>query len=355
MIAPAITKSIIPKSEVMSRYSRTFFAISVAFIPFISSCVTEDEVSCEEEYRAHIVYDYDMAFADAFPHDATPISLWLFPQGTCLPPFHSSYTKEELKEMNYTLPLDVEPGIYDILVWGGVDAASPFSFSKEKGEGDIGVRLRLEGEESPVSDRFLGLLYHGLLRNIELKESKGEEIEQTVTIPLTRDTHLVNVMLQSIDGTPLPEDEFEVSIINSDNSILGSDNLPDEGPLFTYLPFKVSQIATDFQDIEGVDETFTSVSALLEEFSVSRIMKDAKMILSVRNLENGREIIRIPLAQYLLLVKGEYGVSMTDQEYLDRQYLYTLTFFIDANREWYVKGGIYINSWHVVPPQTESF
>ncbi len=51
------------------------------------------------------------------------------------------------------------------------------------------------------------------------------------------------------------------------------------------------------------------------------------------------------------MVKGEYNKSMSDQDYLDRQDDYTMTFFIDSENRWYTHAGIYINSWYVVPRQ----
>ena len=62
--------------------------------------------------------------------------------------------------------------------------------------------------------------------------------------------------------------------------------------------------------------------------------------------------MRIPLIDYLLLIKGHYG-NMGDQEYLDRQDDYSILFFLDHGKNWYIAGGIYINSWAVVPPQNE--
>ena len=53
----------------------------------------------------------------------------------------------------------------------------------------------------------------------------------------------------------------------------------------------------------------------------------------------------------MLMVKGEYNKSMSDQDYLDRQDDYTMTFFIDSENRWYTHAGIYINSWYVVPRQ----
>ena len=51
------------------------------------------------------------------------------------------------------------------------------------------------------------------------------------------------------------------------------------------------------------------------------------------------------------MVKGEYNRAMTDQDYLDRKDSYTMMFFVDADRNWYIAGGVYINGWRIVPPQ----
>ena len=47
------------------------------------------------------------------------------------------------------------------------------------------------------------------------------------------------------------------------------------------------------------------------------------------------------------MLKDGYGHEMTDQEYLDRQDDYTLTFFLDRNQKW-IGTSIIINSWKVV-------
>ena len=74
-------------------------------------------------------------------------------------------------------------------------------------------------------------------------------------------------------------------------------------------------------------------------------------ILHIRNRETGEDVFRIPIADYALLVKGYYRQDMGDQEYLDRQDEYTMTFFLDEG-EW-VSSVIYINSWRVVLNNTE--
>jgi hypothetical protein len=58
-------------------------------------------------------------------------------------------------------------------------------------------------------------------------------------------------------------------------------------------------------------------------------------------------VLSIPLIEYALLVKGNYNRNMSNQEYLDRQDEYNLTFFLDESGEW-ISSSIIVNSWKVV-------
>ena len=74
-------------------------------------------------------------------------------------------------------------------------------------------------------------------------------------------------------------------------------------------------------------------------------------ILKVIDLLEDKVVLSIPLIDYALLVKGNYNKAMSNQDYLDRQDEYTMTFFLDEG-EW-VSSVIYINSWRVVLNNTE--
>ncbi|MDE5790800.1 MAG: FimB/Mfa2 family fimbrial subunit, partial [Muribaculaceae bacterium] len=131
--------------------------------------------------------------------------------------------------------------------------------------------------------------------------------------------------------------------------------LPDE-PL-TYHPWSLSGGTASFFPEDQPDlstRAQTDVNAVVGELTVGRLMADRRkdVALTVRNSHTGANILSIPLIDYLLLVKGHYysenGISpMSDQEYLDRQDDYPLTFFLDENDHW-IKTVIYINSWRVV-------
>ena len=68
--------------------------------------------------------------------------------------------------------------------------------------------------------------------------------------------------------------------------------------------------------------------------------------------DKGETVLSIPLIDYALLIKGYYNRDMSDQEYLDRQDEYNLTFFLDENNHW-ISSSIIINSWRVVLSETE--
>jgi len=69
-------------------------------------------------------------------------------------------------------------------------------------------------------------------------------------------------------------------------------------------------------------------------------------VLTITNGE-GEKVLSIPLIDYALLVKGFYNRDMDNQEYLDRQDEFNMTFFLDEDDRW-VDSYIIINSWKVV-------
>ena len=117
--------------------------------------------------------------------------------------------------------------------------------------------------------------------------------------------------------------------------------------MVTYSAWHQSTGSADIEDVKAV----TSVSVALAELTIGRIRAGKSPVLHVRNRENGEDVLRIPVADYALMVKGQYREKMGDQEYLDRQDEYTMTFFLERG-EW-LSTVIYINSWRVVLNNSE--
>ena len=100
-------------------------------------------------------------------------------------------------------------------------------------------------------------------------------------------------------------------------------------------------------DIYNGKTRATSVGVAVAEMTTGRLMADKRPILVVRNLEEDKVVLSVPIVDYALLVKGNYNRDMSDQEYLDRQDEYSMTFFLDEAGDW-VSSTIIVNSWRVV-------
>jgi len=55
---------------------------------------------------------------------------------------------------------------------------------------------------------------------VELEEAKDRPFDQTVTMPLMKDTKLISVMLQHVNGKAIGQDDFTIRI-EAQNSKLG--------------------------------------------------------------------------------------------------------------------------------------
>ncbi|MDE6469286.1 MAG: FimB/Mfa2 family fimbrial subunit, partial [Muribaculaceae bacterium] len=62
-----------------------------------------------------------------------------------------------------------------------------------------------------------------------------------------------------------------------------------------------------------------------------------------------------PLERTLLLYKAQFHASMADDEYLDREDDYNITFILDKNNNWNRAAMIYINNWATLPVQYQEW
>lgn len=315
----------------------------------LTGCITEDLQKCPNDYRLRIVYDRNMLNADAFASQVHSVDIQVFDHSTGLPVCRHCESGEALASGDYTVSLPVPPGNYDILCWGGMAEGSSFSHTTPSAEAlpQQGLLLNAHGG---VSDKRLNDLYHGLRYNVSFFDNNntGSLDSQIQTIRLTKDTNRVNVILMNLDGTEMRDDDFEITITSA-NGDMGYDNVLLPGRQITYKPWSISPIAGD---ITGDVSTQSAISA---EFSLSRLTGDTESRLDVVRHSDGERIISVPLEDNLLLYKGEYYAYMTDDEYLNREDDYTITFILDANNNWDRAAMIYINKWATLPVQYQDF
>lgn len=337
------------------RFRNLAFSAFVMILIF-SSCeklkIYDDGVECRAVLALKFVYDYNIKYADAFPHEVKSMNVWAFDSDTGDLVWSEAMSNEMLAETGYVLETPLGDGKYDFVTWCGLPDSPEFTLGSytPANKEELDVYLTAMQENAGISDREFSGLYHGMEMNVEFRIPKNRHIYKEVTLNVMKDTKNVRVLLQHLDGSPIKEEDFEAKI-EARNGYLdwNNDVLENTSPV-VYTPWGVKYGVTGS---DNGSRAITSISTLLFEMSTSRLMRDRDVYLTITRKTDDTEIIHINLADYFIMVKGHYGV-MTDQEYLDRQDDYSIMFFIDENNNWYRAQGIYINSWVVVPPQDEN-
>ena len=150
-------------------------------------------------------------------------------------------------------------------------------------------------------------------------------------------------------------DKDKFILTNTDtNGSMNWDNtlLPDEPVTFYAWHTDTGEAGMDTQSEETQTASRAAFSAAIAELTVPRLVKGQETRLAVTNKETGITVFSIPLIDYALLVKGFYNRDMDDQEYLDRQDVHDMVFFLDEDGRW-LDAYIYINSWKVMLQNSE--
>lgn len=326
---------------------------AVALLLTLASCdsvIYDDEGDCTVTYRLQFRYDWNMKFADAFPHEVTSVAVYAFDKdGTLV--WQKTDKGDALAEDGYSMTLDLPAGDYDLVAWCGLDnAAQEESFTVPQmtvgtsKKSDLTCRMNRQqaADGSFYVDRDLYALYHGTLSvNLPKNLDGGEYV---YTMPLVKDTNHLRVILQHLSGEDVDVSKFTFTLEDA-NGYMAYDNslLADNNIVYRAWNTESGEAGVD-TDVSA--RAVTSVKVAIADLTTARLMTDRQMFLTIRNAE-GETVVRVPFIDYALLVKGYYNRDMSDQEYLDRQDEWSMTFFLDANDRW-LSSSILINSWRVV-------
>lgn len=327
---------------------KRFFVLLIVLAGFMAtaceSAIFDEEGDCSVNYRIRFKYDMNMKFADAFNNCVGSVHLFAFgPDGVLA--YHKSEGGEILKNEDYAMDVDLQPGKYTLVVWGGLSDGNSFNLCTSIAEGSTTLeqlQCEMKKEYDQAGNAFvdddLNNLFHGM-KSVDLPDEPGTH---TRTVSLTKNTNVVRVVLQHLSGKDIMPGDF-IYEITDDNGYFAHDNTVLDDEEVDYYPW------SEYSGTAGVysAKTVTAVNVTVAEFTVSRLVVENNPRLTIYNSENNEKVLSIPLKDYALLVKGNYNKKMDDQEYLDRQDEYNLTFFLDENDKW-ASSRIIINSWHVV-------
>lgn len=328
----------------------------------LSSCdsaIYDYEGDCEVTYHLRFRYDMNMKFADAFAHEVKSIKLYAFsPEGKLV--WQTAESGARLAEEGFDIELPLDPGKYRLMAWCGLDNGESFTVP-EIGEGEtpevLHCRLNRSAhpEDGAVSTDDLHALLHGKL-DVELPESiDGGDFYYTM--PLTKDTNVFRIVLQHLSGKDIEADDFTFKIEDNNGWMNHDNSLRDDEKMTYHAWSKYSGSAGVDTGKAGSSKAISEVKVAVAELTVSRLVQrdwsaTAKPVLVICRAEDGELVARIPIIDYALLVKGNYNRAMSDQEYLDRQDEYNMTFFLDENSHW-LATTVIINSWRVVLNPTD--
>jgi hypothetical protein len=293
----------------------------------------------ETEYLVSFRYDWNLKSADAFAQEVKQVTLYLIASdGTVA--WKGTERGEALAEEGFVMRVDVEPGQYDLLAWCTTNDLDGFTLGDGVRQEQLTCTLRRSTNElgEAVIDQDLDDLYYGHRTSVVFRDEPGVQTEE---LPLMKDTNRVRVSLQHASGEAIDENQFKITITAADGGMDYENNLVDD-QLLTYNPWHMSAGTA-----EVADQSATGINVWLAEFHMGRLVKGDDVRITVVNQETGATVFSVPLIDYALLMKGYERADMDDQEYLDRQDEYNLTFFLDNNNRW-ISTSILINSWRLV-------
>lgn len=305
---------------------------------------------CTVEYRVKFKYDYNMKKADAFANEVKSVTLYAFDdEGKFV--YQRTEQGDMLAVQDYSMPVEVEPGDYHLVSWAGLEGESSFAVPVLT-EGvstidELKCRMnRIYGratDGSAIVNENLAPLFHG---EVEKQSFSRAGKEQVITVPLVKNTNTIRVILQQISDKKVDVSKFEFAITD-DNGLMNYDNGLLEDETLTYYPWYTAQGSTNRSAMgraEG-DTEDTELSVAVAQITIGRLVVENHPKLTITNKETEQVVLSIPLIDYLVMTEAE-GHNMSNQEYLDRQDEYNMTFFLGPDMSW-IKTQIIINGWIV--------
>lgn len=291
----------------------------ICVVVLFSSCnwVNDDLSDCPSETWLKISYTYNILDVDAASTQVSDITILAFDE-------NDKYV-DRLDVDSITLHqgycmvrVPFPEGTYHLLIWGGISGRLYQLPNLKAGQTDRkSLNLSLACNDKNQSDKKLNALFHGSLEHIRIQEEY-----QVINANLVKDTKYFSCILQDEENKPLQAEDFSFTL-EAANGIIDYTNTPVGTTVVNYLPYR--------QELAIVSAQTPVIHARLNTL---RILQNKETILSIKHIPSGRNILRLPLTEYLLLSKTYIDTrEMSDQEYLDRQDSYTLLFFIESSDE----------------------
>ncbi len=324
---------------VRTKYVAGIFLFMLASL---SSCVYDDQSDCTLDLSFR--YVYNMQNADGFAHEADEVEVYVFDSSDS---FVGKYTADvtDGQDCVVKLPLPT-PGKYTFVAWANSsderDETAYFEMpSNEKCSKPQDLSARIRRTDGRANHKLNSLL-NGVL------EAEVSGVNRHLTVNMMKCTNAVRVILMPARaGKTLASEDFDIHI-EGRNGWLAYDASTYQADPVDYYPY--SQKLERAEDGNGGDGEIDN--AVVADLNTSRILYGTNPRLVIKNTALGKDVLNIDLAWFLTLQaigehKGEWG----NQEYLDRQDEYAMTFFIDDST--WMTTRVIVNGWVLSLEETE--
>lgn len=349
-------------THIARKLAMALMALAAVTLSSCDSLIYDYEGDCDPHYKVRFRFDWNLHFADAFPHEVNAVTLYIVDPESGNIVWQKSESGADLKEEGYLMDVDdLAPGTYNLLAWCGEGVGPHFDVPEATHHTGLTCTMQRNhetGHDGGTVRTDIKRLYHGRLDAQVFTEDEGTHI---YTVPLIKNTNEVNVVLQHLSGEPVDKDDYTFTITAANGSMDWDNHLLDDETITYYAHTTAGGTAgviwpqgPDDPSVEtmGSRAPLTQMSACVASHTINRLTTGQRkdVLVTVYN-KKGEKILSIPLIDYALLVKGSYA-AMDDQEYLDRQDKYDLVFFLDQGDRW-MNAYIYINSWKLVLQDTD--
>ncbi len=173
-------------------------AVATALAATSCGTVFEELEPCRTGVEMRFVYDCNLESANAFPTQVECLTLHIFDSDGG---FVTTVTETSsvLSDENWRLTLDLEPGSYHAIAYGGIACGDDsFAHDAVPAEGsdyhDIAMRLKQDHIGRLLADHF-----HGSL-DFEVDDNPAVNDYSRVTLSMRKTTNRFRILLQPLDG-----------------------------------------------------------------------------------------------------------------------------------------------------------
>lgn len=356
--------------------------ISAIALTSLSSCIKDDLDDCPAPAVSKVAlqfnYTYNIKEADAFAAEVKNLNVYVFDENG---KFFDSYIENAEKfEAGHTLEIsDLKDGKYTFVclardrqaVTRAEDDEMEFSFtSLTPGVStidDLTEKMGKQNEEGKLTnDKDFAALYTAQTQ-VDFKRQdengkNGNIVKGELSLMKCTKTYRIILLPYENEQTEFTPENFDVRIEGS-AAWLDHAGAKVKNENITYLPYRQERRSS--YNGETTVEGKPIDQALVYDLSSSRMFErkedkthadihaqegydDKRIIITDRrDKENPRVIFNHSLPWFLALCGERANKDWEDQEYLDRQDHYVLTFYVPDKRDYNLDAKVKINGWVV--------